>query len=137
MRALCVAVLMICALGQALGASDADRSAIRGMIQDQLEAFKRDDGARAFSYASPTLQTMFGSQERFMAMVKQGYQPVYRPRSYTLGEFKDTPEGTSLSVQIQDLEGLDWIEIYTLEQQPDGTWRISGCHLVKAPGQAV
>ena len=137
MRAFLAAAFMICALERALAASDADRSAIRAIIQDQLESFKRDDGARAFSYASPALQTMFGSQERFMAMVKQGYQPVYRPRSYTLGEFKDTPEGTSLSVQIQDLEGKDWVAIYTLEQQPDGTWRISGCYLAKAPGQQV
>ena len=137
MRALVAAVFTICALEQALAASDADQSAVRGIIQDQIEAFRRDDPARAFSYASPALQTMFGSQERFMAMVKQGYQPVYRPRSYTLGEFKDTPEGTSLSVQIQDWEGIDWVAIYTLEQQPDGTWRISGCYLAKVPGQQV
>jgi hypothetical protein len=32
------------------------------------------------------------------------------------------------------LEGMDWIAIYTLEQQPDGTWRISGCYLAKALG---
>jgi hypothetical protein len=137
MRALFAAVFMICALGQTLAASESDRSAIRGIIQDQIEAFKRDDAARAFSYAAPALQNMFGSQERFMAMVKEGYKPVYRPRSYTMGEFKDTPDGTSLSVQIQDLEGMDWVAIYTLEQQPDGTWRISGCFLAKAPGQAV
>jgi hypothetical protein len=137
MRALFAAVFMICALGQTLAASESDRSAIRGIIQDQIEAFKRDDAARAFSYAAPALQNMFGSQERFMAMVKEGYKPVYRPRSYAMGEFKDTPDGTSLSVQIQDLEGMDWVAIYTLEQQPDGTWRISGCFLAKAPGQAV
>jgi hypothetical protein len=89
---------MICALEQTLAASDADQSAIRAIIQDQIEAFRRDDPALALSYASPALQTMFESQERFMAMVKQGYQPVYRPRSYTMGEFKDIPEGTSLSV---------------------------------------
>jgi hypothetical protein len=137
MRALFAAVFMICALGQTLAASESDRSAIRGIIQDQIEAFKRDDAARAFSYATPALQNMFGSQERFMAMVKEGYKPVYRPRSYTMGEFKDTPDGTSLSVQIQDLEGMDWVAIYTLEQQPDGTGRIRGCFLAKAPGQAV
>jgi hypothetical protein len=137
MRAFLAAVFMICAFGQTLAASDADQSTIRGIIQDQIEAFQRDDGARAFSYASPTLQSMFGSHERFMAMVKEGYKPVYRPRSYTIGEFKDMPDGTSLSVQIQDLEGIDWVAVYTLEQQPDGTWRISGCYLLKAPGQAV
>ncbi len=137
MRALFAAVFIICALGQTLAASESDRSAIRGIIQDQIEVFKCDDAVRACSYATPALQNMFGSQERFMAMVKEGYKPVYRPRSYTMGEFKDTPDGTSLSVQIQDLEGMDWVAIYTLEQQPDGTWRISGCFLAKAPGQAV
>jgi hypothetical protein len=80
---------------------------------------------------------MFGSQERFMDMVKDGYRPVYRPRSYAMGEFKDTPDGTSLNVRIQDLDGVDWVATYTMEQQADGTWRISGCFLTKEPGQAV
>src|SRR4051812_28061134 len=108
MRAIFAAVFMICTLGQALAASDADQSAIRGIIQDQIEAFKRDDAVRAFSHATPALQNMFGSQERFMDMVKDGYRPVYRPRSYAMGEFKDTPDGTSLNVRIQDLDGVDW-----------------------------
>lgn len=137
MRAFFAAVFIACALEQTLAASDADQSAILGIIQKQIEAFQRDDAAHAFSYASPALQKMFGSQERFMAMVKEGYKPVYRPRSYTMGEFKATPDGTSLSVQIQDSEGVEWVAVYTLEQQPDGTWRISGCYLLKAPGQAV
>ena len=137
MRAIIAAVFMICTLGQALAASDADQSAIRGIIQDQIEAFKRDDAVRAFSFATPALQNMFGSQERFMDMVKDGYRPVYRPRSYAMGEFKDTPDGTSLNVRIQDLDGVDWVATYTLEQQADGTWRISGCFLTKEPGQAV
>ncbi len=70
------AVFMIYALGQTLAASDADRSAICGIIQDQIEVFKRDDAVRACSYATPALQNMFGSQERFMVMVKEGYKPV-------------------------------------------------------------
>lgn len=137
MRAFLAVVLVILGLGEALAASDADRSAIRGIIQDQIEAFRQDDAARAFSYATPALQSMFGSQERFMAMVKDGYKPVYRPRSFAIGEFKDTPDGTSLAVRIQDLDGVDWVAVYTLEQQADGAWRISGCYLTKEPGQAV
>jgi hypothetical protein len=137
MRAIFATVFMLCALGQSLATSDADQSAIRGIIHDQIEAFKRDDALRAFSFAAPALQRMFGSQEHFMAMVKEGYKPVYRPRSYTFGEFKDTPDGTSLSVQIQDLEGIDWVAIYTLELQSDGTWRISGCFITKELGQPV
>ena len=48
MRAFLAAVFMICAVGQTLAASDADQSTIRGIIQDQIEAFQRDDGARIF-----------------------------------------------------------------------------------------
>jgi len=65
--------------------SPADQSAIRDIIQSQVEAFRRDDGDAAFGYASPTMRGMFGSSEIFMDMVRQGYQPVYRPRSSTSG----------------------------------------------------
>src|SRR6185312_8088246 len=44
---------------QALSA--ADRGAIRQTIQDQVAAFRRDDDDAAFGYASPTIQTMFGT----------------------------------------------------------------------------
>lgn len=136
MRAL-LAVLLALFVGTANAQTEADRSAIRGIVQDQIEAFKSDDAARAFSHAAPSLQRMFGSQERFMALVREGYKPVYRPRSYTFGEVKDGPDGPNLSVEIQDGDGVDWVALYTLERQPDGSWRISGCFLLKAPGQTA
>src|SRR5262245_52847309 len=43
--------------------STADRSAIRDVIQSQVDAFRRDDGASAFGYASPSIQGMFGTPE--------------------------------------------------------------------------
>ena len=63
--------------------SPADRTAIRDIIQSQVEAFRRDDGDAAFGYASPSIRGMFGSSATFMDMVRQGYQPVYRPREST------------------------------------------------------
>ena len=59
------------------------------------------------------------------------------PVKQAMAHVTDTPDGTSLAVRIQDLEGVDWVAVYTLEQQADGTWRISGCFLTKEPGQAV
>lgn len=137
MRSLLAILTTVVLLGQAFAATDRDREAIRDMVQKQIEAFKSDDAMRAFSFAAPALQSMFGSPERFMAMVRDSYQPVYRPRSYTMGQFKEGPEGSSLSVSIQDAEGIDWTAIYTLEQQSDGSWRISGCYLARAQGQSV
>ena len=54
---------------------------MREVIEAQLDAFKRDDAARAFSYAAPGIRASFGTPENFMAMVRDGYAVVYRPRS--------------------------------------------------------
>jgi hypothetical protein len=34
-------------------------------------------------------------------------------------------------VQLTDEAGDTWLALYTLEKQPDGSWLISGCTLVK------
>src|SRR6188768_2675750 len=86
--------LLVVALGLALGQaaaqepslSESDRAAIRDIIGRQVEAFRRDDGDAAFGLASPTIQGMFGTSEIFMDMVRQGYQPVYRPRVFDFRE---------------------------------------------------
>ena len=31
-------------------------------------------------------------------------------------------------------DGQNYEAVYTMERQPDGTWRINGCYLVKKPG---
>jgi hypothetical protein len=79
-------VLVVLALGgphvaRAADALDeADRQAIRGVIEAQLAAFQADDGATAFGFASPAIQEMFGDPATFLAMVRTSYVPVYRPR---------------------------------------------------------
>ena len=76
------------ALAGEVAAPDAvDQSAIRGIIESQLEAFQRDDGTRAFSYASPGIRQRFGTADNFMAMVRSGYAAVYRPQEV---EFLDS-----------------------------------------------
>lgn len=115
------------------GATAQDSSAIRGVIDGQLQAFLADDVERAWSYASPGIQGMFRTTDNFMAMVRQGYAPVYRPKSYAFGELRPSPVGPEQEVRIVDAAGENWVAVYTMEQQPDGSWRIAGCRLVKAP----
>jgi len=40
-------------------------------------------------------------------------------------------------VHIIDADGLPWEGLYTLDQQPDGGMKISGCVLTKAPSQPI
>ncbi|MET0482336.1 MAG: DUF4864 domain-containing protein [Aestuariivirgaceae bacterium] len=115
--------------------SDSDQAAFRSIISSQIEAMRSGDAAKAFSYASPTLNRQFGTAETFMEMVRRGYQPVVDPRSFTFGPV--TTEMSSRPTQvvtIVDKAGKSWTALYAFERQPDGTWRISGVILKELEG---
>ena len=114
--------------------SNADRAAIRQVIQAQVDAFRRDDGAAAFGYASPTIQGMFGTPDVFMDMVRQGYQPVYRPRTFDFREIVDMHGQPAQVVSVIGPDGRPVTAVYPMRQLPDGTWRIDGWFL-QAPGE--
>lgn len=109
--------------------SSADRTAIRDVIQSQVEAFRRDDGDAAFGLASPSIRGMFGSPEIFMDMVRQGYQPVYRPRAFDFGEIVTLEGQITQKVHVVGPDGRPVTAYYPMTQLPDGTWRINGCYL--------
>ena len=92
----------------------------------------------AYSFAAPNIKTMYPSVDTFMAMVRQGYPQVYRPRSYEFGELKEEPGYLEQSVDIVDAEGriLDG-GLYACARTPTGAWKITGCYLVKKPGQVA
>jgi hypothetical protein len=131
--ALALSVFSLQAAAQPISAADA--AAIKAVITEQIDAFRRDDGARAFSLAAPGIRLRFGTPEVFMDMVKNGYPAVYRPASVAF----DAPElydGSVIqAVRLTDAQGRAWIALYPMERQPDGTWRIAGCQLARVPGR--
>ncbi len=137
LRAAIVASLVGLAAGPARAVEEADLAAGRAVIERQLDAFKRDDAAGAYALASPSIQGMFGTDSAFMEMVQRSYRPVYKPRRFAFGPARDGTVGFEQALEIQDGEGVDWDAVYSLERQPDGSWRISGCRLVKRPGDSV
>lgn len=114
--------------------SPADAKAVRAVIEAQLDAFRRDDAARAFSLATPGIRETFGSAENFLAMVRASYAVVYRPKS-VLFETPQLIDGELLQpVRLTDAEGRGWIAIYPMQRQPDGSWRTNGCQLARLAG---
>ncbi len=111
--------------------SAADHRAIEQVITSQFDAFRHDAGDAAFSFASPTIQTMFGDAPHFMAMVRQAYPPVYRPRSFTFEQLVTIDDRLVQRVMIIGPDGTEALALYTMEREPDGTWRIDGCTLTK------
>jgi hypothetical protein len=118
--------------------ADAESDAIKSVIENQLNAFAADDGAKAYSYAAPVVQQVFPSVDMFMGMVKQGYQPVYRNTDRVFGDSFQDPRGrTAMRVVLTDQNGKRHEAIYAMEKQPDGSWKIAGCVILEIQGQEV
>ena len=129
-----LATLLLSLVAPACAADDV--AAAQGIIRSQVEAFGRDDAVTAYSYAAPAIRSMFPQADIFIGMVKQKYTPVYRHRSFEFGEAQVSDGKIAQRVHIIDADGEAWEALYTLEQQPDGSVKITGCVLLKA-GQAV
>ena len=140
--ALFLALLMLAAFPAASRAEDpsvgpGDAAAIRSVIADQLAAFLRDDQTAAFADASPTIQTIFHDPDTFMQMVRSAYQPVYRSRGVEFRELA-TIEGHLIQrVYMVGPDGTAVLADYEMQRQPDGSWRINGCYIERAPDQGV
>ena len=134
MRILLLLTLLIGLTAPALAADDV--ATARGVISSQAEAFSRDDAATAYSYAAPAIREMFPQTDIFMYMVQNSYPPVYRHKSFEFGEARAADGRIAQRVHIIDANGEAWEALYTLEQQPDGSLKITGCSLLKA-GQAA
>jgi hypothetical protein len=115
----------------------ADAAAIQQVIQGQMNAFKADDWNAAFAFASPGIQTKFENAQVFSQLVTQAYQPVYRPRGVEFREIKASEFGPTQEVFVVGPDGLSYLAYYTMEKQADGSWRISGCYLVRAEDESV
>lgn len=103
-----------------------DAAAFRGVISQQMEAFRADAWDRAFSFASPSIRSIFGDSERFRSMVMNGYEAVARPRVF---EFEEPTTVNGRPTQPVFVIGPDEIArraLYFMERQPDGTWKIDG-----------
>ena len=131
-----IILLLTLLLGLSSPARADDVAAAQKVIRSQEQAFARDDAAAAWSHAGPAIQELFPRPEIFMQMVQQGYAPVYRHRSFEFGEAKAAGGEIAQRVHIVDDNGEAWEALYTLERQPDGSYRIPGCSLLKA-GQAA
>src|SRR6202043_2282202 len=90
----------------------------------QEQALSRDDAGAAYSYAAPSIQSMFGEPETSMHMVRQGYAPVYRHKSFEFGEARASDGKIAQEVHIVDADGVPWEALYTLELEPDGSVKI-------------
>ncbi len=115
--------------------SETEKSEFQRIIAAQISAFRADDGPTAYNYAAPVVRNIFPTPEIFMSMVKRGYPQVYRPQSFNFTEALIDPLGRpAQKMLVVGPDGKTYEALYSMEKQPDGTWRISGCTLLEIPG---
>ncbi|APX13575.1 DUF4864 domain-containing protein [Tateyamaria omphalii] len=115
------------------GAVQAQGTEIEGVISRQIEAFKVDDFAQAFTYAAPSIQGMFRTPENFGRMVTQGYPMVWRPADVTYLDLREEAGRYMQVVRIEDTQGTVHFLGYSMIETGEG-WKISGVQVLEAPG---
>lgn len=104
---------------------------IQETIRAQIEAFKVDDFARAFTYASPNIHQIFGTSDNFGKMVKDGYPMVWHPSQVDMMDLRTVGGALWQRVRVTDLKGQSYLLDYQMVQGPDG-WLINAVQMQKA-----
>lgn len=128
MRRLILALI----LSLAAGAAPAQEADIRSVISGQIEAFRADDFATAFDFASPNIKGMFGTADNFGQMVRNGYPMVWRPSDVQFGELREVAGRLWQRVIVRDAEGRFHALDYQMIETENG-WQINAVQLLPAP----
>lgn len=123
---------LVLTLGLA-GAAQAQSQDIQATIDAQIDAFQADDVTRAFSYASPNIQDIFQTPERFGQMVQQGYPMVWRPAELRYLELRRVAGNLWQRVMITDAQGGIHLLDYQMIPGENG-WQINAVQLLRAQG---
>jgi hypothetical protein len=137
MRRLLVSVALALTLGitsiSPLLAQVARDPAIESTIQNQFDAFVKNDVTTAFSFASPNIKGLFGTPENFGRMVENGYPMVWRPSNVTYLELREVAGQLWQRVMVTDQAGRTHLLDYQMVQTPDG-WQINAVQLLPEVG---
>lgn len=139
-RGMLMAGLLLALLGSAEpGAGQtapAAPTAPRAVIVQQMQAFADNDLAAAFALASPRLQQLFQTPQRFGQMVQGGYPMVWRHQGLRfLGGRRQGPLHFEKLI-IADLQGRMHLLEYQLEYTENG-WRIAAVRFLDAAPPSV
>ena len=111
----------------------AQEDPIQSTILNQIEAFKADDFATAFTFASPNIKGIFQTPENFGMRVRNGYPMVHRPADVRMLEQREVAGRLWQKVLITDAQGRSHVLDYQMVETPEG-WQINGVQLLPSGG---
>jgi hypothetical protein len=111
--------------------STADAIAIHFAVQSQLDALAQDDAASAFELTSPAKRMQIGTPDRFLQMIKEQYNPIYRNLGLIFLQPQIVDGDAIQVVRVTDGFSRVWVAIFWMQQSEDHSWKIDGCQLVQ------
>lgn len=105
---------------------------IEAVIGGQFDAFRAEDVLEAWQFASPNIQGLFGSPERFGTMVQQGYPMVWNPGEVNFIDLQQFGGLVVQRVEVMDQNGTLHYLGYAMIETENG-WRINGVQVLEAP----
>ncbi len=137
-QAICGLVALLISTATPAWSGEPDIKAAQGAIASQIEAFKAGENDKAFSYAAPSIAMMFPTVDAFMTMVEGGYKPVQKPQQFSFGRARELGSQQIMQeVLVTGPDGKDYMAVYQLLRQRDGSWKISGVSLAPAPTSSI
>ncbi|HEU4367409.1 MAG TPA: DUF4864 domain-containing protein [Methylomirabilota bacterium] len=105
--------------------AESDVGDARGVVLQQLDAFRRDDFDTAFTFASREIHQLF-DRARFEQMVRTGYPEIARSATAVIdGIQRGDASRLYLFVRVRGTNGRAVEAVYELVRE-DGAWRING-----------
>ncbi len=141
MRLLLLALLMAPVAAAAPPAAPtlqpAEWKAIEEAIGGQRAALQAGDGVRALTFATPAIRNQFGTPDRFMRMVRDGYAPLLAARDTVFLEGAVIEGAVIQPLRLILPDNTVLVAIYQMERQKDGGWKIAGCVIAPSTVQAT
>ncbi len=115
----------------------ADAIAIHEVVQSQLEALSNDDAASAFELATPEKRMLIGSPDKFLRLIKEEYNPIYRYQRVIFSR-PEVVDGDAIQiVRITDDHSKVWVAVFWMQQGENSEWRIDGCQLLETSSVSI
>jgi hypothetical protein len=104
-----------------------DVQLVQAVVSAQLKAFSNEDAEAAFAAAKPEVRKSIGDPSRFLDLVRGNYPMVYHPAGFAFLAPQVEHDQVLQAVALRDADDKTWIALFTLERQPDHSWRIGAC----------
>ena len=101
------------------------------IISSQINAFQNFDTNKAYSFASPFIQSKFTNADKFGSMVKSAYPMIWEPKEFKFLEFSLFNKSLIQRVLFIDKNERIFMFDYEIKNYGQDRWLINGVYQVK------